>query len=110
MKKTVLLLIVVLVAMYSFALNPQELALVHNIDFALSQTMQVDTIKAKLYDNSKVVLSELKLKDLYPTNYEETSDYYKDFNDNIHSLELIEIKRERLEYLYKSKQKLYVVV
>ena len=105
MKKTVFLLIVVLVAMYSFALNPQELALVHNIDFALSQTMQVDTIKAKLYDNSKVVLSELKLKDLYPTNYEETSDYYRDFNDNIHSLELIEIKRERLEYLYKSKQK-----
>ena len=105
MKKAVLLLIVLLVAMYSFAINPQELALVHNIDFALSQTMQVDTIKAKLYDNSKVVLSELKLKDLYPTNYEETSDYYKDFNDNIHSLELIEIKRERLEYLYKSKQK-----
>lgn len=104
-KICVVLLFGIMLIMSLFAFSDVQLELAHNQEFALYQRLQLDTVIARKSGNNKVILSELKLRDLVPTMNASSKNYYIEFNENIGSLELLQIQRERLEYIYERKQK-----
>lgn len=87
------------------AFTDEQLQLAHNQEFALYQRLQLDTVIARKSSNNKAMLSELKLRDLVPTMNASSKNYYIEFNDSIGSLELLQIQRDRLEYVYNREQK-----
>lgn len=95
----------VLVTIQVFAFSQTQLELAHNTEFALSQRLQLDTVIARKSSNNRIVLSELSLRDLIPTANASTKNYYLSFNERIQSLQLIDIKRERLKYIYNENKK-----
>lgn len=95
----------VLVSIQVFAFSQAQLELAHNTEFALSQRLQLDTVIARKSSNNRIVLSELSLRDLIPTANASTKNFYLSFNERIQSLQLIDIKRERLDYIYNENKK-----
>ena len=88
-----------------FAFTEEQLELAHNPEFALYQRLQLDTVIARKNSNNRVVLSELALRDLVPTMNVSTKNYYTSFNQSLASLELLDVQRERLDYLHEEKKK-----
>lgn len=88
-----------------FAFTEDQLELAHNPEFALHQRLQLDTVIARKNSNNRVVLSELALRDLVPTMNASTKNYYTSFNQSLASLELLDVQRERLDYLHEEKKK-----
>ena len=75
------------------------------IEYAFAQKMQLDTIRILEADeNNRVVIEELHFQDLLPTMNEYTRGYYADFNRQLSALRLVEVQRDRLNYLYERKQ------
>lgn len=105
MKKMLFILIIALVPCMLYAFTDLELQLAHNPEFALYQKLQLDTVEARLSDNSKVVLAELAQRDLIPTMNISTLSYYANFNESINDMKMVDVQRERLEYLHNAKQK-----
>lgn len=99
------LLLCLMVVTPLFAFTDEQLELTHNQEFALYQRLQLDTVIARKSSNNKAVLSKLKLRDLVPTMNATSKNYYIDFNTRIGSLELLQIQRKRLEYVYERNQK-----
>ena len=98
-------ILLVFVALQVFAFSQTQLELTHNTEFALSQRLQLDTVIARKSSNNRIVLTELSLRDLVPTANASTKNYYLSFNERIQSLQLIDIKRERLEYISNENKK-----
>ena len=75
------------------------------IEYAFAQKMQLDTIKViEADDNNRVVIEELHFQDLLPTMNKYTRDYYATFNNQLSALQLVEVQRDRLNYLYEMNQ------
>lgn len=104
-KKILLLIIFLFISINLFAFTEEQLQLAHNTEFAISQRLQLDTVIARKSSNNRVVLSELALRDLIPTMNSNTKEYFVSFNERIQSLKLIDLKRERLEFVSNAKKK-----
>ena len=75
------------------------------IEYAFAQKMQLDTIRVLEADeNNRVVIEELHFQDLLPTMNQYSRDYYAEFNAQLSALRLVEVQRDRLQYLYEKKQ------
>lgn len=105
MKRICIFLMMLLIGTTLFAFSDVQLELAHNQEFALYQRLQLDTVIARKSSNNKATLSELKLRDLVPTMNASSKNYYMEFNDSIGGLELLQIQRDRLEYVYERNQK-----
>ncbi len=106
MKKTCFVILVfVFIVSYLFAFSDEQLELTHNQEFALYQRLQLDTVIARKSNNNRIVLSELELRDLVPSMNASNQNYYMTFNENMGALKLVDIQRERLEFLHEDKQK-----
>ena len=106
MKKIILCIFLILSSFSMvFAFTEEQLELAHNPEFALYQRLQLDTVVARKNSNNRVVLSELALRDLVPAMNVSTKNYYVSFNQSLASLELLDVQRERLDYLHEEKKK-----
>lgn len=88
-----------------FAFSEEQLKLTHNQEFALYQRLQLDTVIARKSKNNRIVLSELELRDLVPSMNDSNQDFYTTFNEGLGALKLVDIQRERLEFLHEENQK-----
>ena len=105
MKKGIVILILALISSSLFAFTEEQLELTHNQEFALYQRLQLDTVIARKSNNNRIVLSELELRDLVPSLNPSNQNYYMTFNESLGALKLVDIQRERLEFLHEEKQK-----
>lgn len=105
--KKILLVFLFLIGILSslVAFSEDQLELTHNQEFALYQRLQLDTVIARKSSNNRVVLSELELRDLVPSINASNQNYYINFNENLSALKLVDIQRERLEFLHEENQK-----
>ena len=104
-KKCIVLLLLVFIVYSLYAFSDEQLELTHNQEFALYQRLQLDTVIARKSNNNRIVLSELELRDLVPSMNASNQNYYMTFNENLVALKLVDIQRERLEFLHEEKQK-----
>jgi DNA replication protein DnaD len=88
-----------------FAFSEEQLKLTHNQEFALYQRLQLDTVIARKSKNNRIVLSELALRDLVPSMNDSNREFYTTFNKDLGALRLVDIQRERLEFLHEENQK-----
>ena len=107
MKKIIAICLTIILSSFVslFAFTEEQLELAHNPEFALSQRLQLDTVIARKNSGNRMVLSELALRDLVPTMNAETKGKYISFNQSVASLELLDIQRERLNYLHDERKK-----
>ena len=104
-KISIAILIFAFISSSLFAFSDEQLELTHNQEFALYQRLQLDTVIARKSNNNRIVLSELELRDLVPSMNASNQNYYMTFNENLGALKLVDIQRERLEFLHEEKQK-----
>lgn len=105
MKRIIIFFIAMVFTSTLFAFTNEQLELAHNQEFALYQRLQLDTVIARKSSNNKIVIAELELRDLVPSMNATNQNYYMTFNDSLGTLKLIDIQRERLEFLHEEKQK-----
>ena len=77
----------------------------HRIEYAFAQKMQLDTIRIlSAESDNRLVIEDLHFQDLVPTMESFSQEYYANFNDTLTELQINNLERDRLQYIYDREQ------
>lgn len=103
--KSLLVIVVLSIAWFSCTPLIADDLSDYQIEYAFAQKMQLDTIRVLSADSgNRVVIEDLHFQDLVPTMQSFSKDYYNDFNSTLTELQINDLERNRLRYVYERNQ------